>query len=619
MPVSNKDKILIVVESPNKVKTITGILKKAGYTNARVMASVGHIMKLADDKSSWKNSGVWPEQDFKLNLQIAAEKQKVVDDLVTQTAIADHIFIASDGDREGEVIAWSLINFVKPDTTKCYRMITHEITPKAVVHALENPVEFDDDLVDAGLLRLAIDKLLGWGLSPILKAYLGAKSIGRCQAAALLLLAQREQEITSFVSEKYYDLYLNFEKNNNPYKAKYIGTKAKPVDHLYSKNDVINIANDCVGEYKVSNINRRIKKEGSKPPFTTATFQQEVASKLGLSVESAQACAQELYTGIDVAGAHVGLITYIRTDSTDMSPEFIPDLKNYVETTYGAGSFNQPKTGKKDDTAQEGHECLRCTDPSMTPEKLANYVKKDLLLKVYKIIWQRTIASAMPDAQISETTYTINNGDHLFNLVSNEVVNLGYRAVYSYKDEDAEEEQTLTNTFEKNEILNKCQLDGVEKATKPKARYKEATFIKELQADGVGRPSTFASILKTIEDPGRGYCTLTNKELVPTKLGLQVVEFLSRAFPAIVNINYTRDMESKLDLVAAGKLNWKVVLAEFFENLVESINNNKEFAPQANQTCPDCGSPMVTRRNRWGKLFLGCSNYPNCKCIINYK
>jgi DNA topoisomerase-1 len=176
----------------------------------------------------------------------------------------------------------------------------------------------------------------------------------------------------------------------------------------------------------------------------------------------------------------------------------------------------------------------------MTPEKLANYVKKDLLLKVYKIIWQRTIASAMPDAQISETTYTIDNGDHLFNLVSNEVVNLGYRAVYSYKDEDAEEEQTLTNTFEKNEILNKCQLDGVEKATKPKARYKEATFIKELQADGVGRPSTFASILKTIEDPGRGYCTLTNKELVPTKLGLQVVDFLSRAFPAIVNASINK-------------------------------------------------------------------------------
>lgn len=617
MPVSKKSKILIIVESPNKVKTITGILKKAGYTNARVMASVGHIIKLADDKTSWKNSGVWPEQDFKLNLQVVVDKEKIVSDLATQAAIADHIFIASDGDREGEVIAWSLINFVKPDPVKCFRMIMHEITPKAVVHALENPVEFDDNLVSAGLLRLAIDKLLGWGLSPILRLYLKAKSIGRCQAAALLLLAQREQEITNFISEKYYDLYLNFEKNSNPYKAKYIGTKTNPIDHLRSKNEVIAVANECTSDYKVSSINRRIKKEGSKPPFTTATFQQEVASKLGLSVESAQSCAQELYTGIDVAGVHVGLITYIRTDSTDMSPEFIPDLKNYVESVYGAGSFNQPKTGKKDDSAQEGHECLRCTDPFMTPEKLANYVKKDLLLKVYKIIWQRTIASAMPDAQLSETTYTINNGEHLFNLISNEVVTLGYRAVYGYKDEDDDDEQTLTNTFTKGEVLNNCQLDGVEKATKPKARYKEATFIKELQADGIGRPSTFASILKTIEDPGRGYCTLINKELVPTKLGLQVVEYLSRAFPAIVNINYTRDMEKKLDLVAAGKLDWKIELKKFFDDLVNAIDSNVEVAPQAAKVCPDCGSQMVTRRNKWGKLFLGCSNYPNCKKIIN--
>ena len=581
------------------------------------MASVGHIQKLADDKKSWKNSGVWPEDNFRLNLQVAPDKEKIVEDLATQILIADQIFIASDGDREGEVIAWSLINFLKPDIKKCHRMIMHEITQKAVIHALENPVDFDEAMVDSGIVRMIIDKLLGYGLSPVVKAYLGARSIGRCQAAGLLLLSEREEEIANFKPKQYYDLYLNFTKNKNQFKAKYIGTKASPIDHLNSKDEVVKVANACTDIYRVSEVNQRVKKEGSKPPFTTATFQQEAASKLGLSVETAQSCAQELYSGIDIAGVHIGLITYIRTDSTDMSPEFIPDLNNYIETIYGKGIFTSPKVGKKDENAQDGHECLRCTDPFMTPEKLAQYIKKDLLLKVYKIIWQRTIASAMPDAQISETTYIINNKEHLFSLVSNEVINPGYRAVYSYRDDDAESEETLSTTFSKGEDLNNCQLDGVEKSTKPKPRYKEATFVKELQTRGIGRPSTFATILKNISDPSRGYCEIKNKELVPTQLGLKVVEFLSRAFPAIININYTKEMEKKLDLIAEKKVDKLTVLNEFYADLDSSIKNNTEYAPQENRICPDCGSPMVTRRNRWGRLFLGCSNYPQCKKIIS--
>jgi len=617
MPVSKDSKILIIVESPNKVKTITEILKKAGYNKARVMASVGHIMQLADDKSSFKNSGVWPDKNFKMNLKIAAEKEKVVADLKTQTQIAEHIFIASDGDREGEVIAWSLIKFVKPDVKKCYRMITHEITPKAVIHALENPVEFDSNVTDSGLARVAIDKLLGYALSPIVKTYLGAKSAGRCQSAGLLILENREQEIENFNYVKYYDLYLSFNKNNNSYKAKYIGTEKNPLDHLSSKNEVVEVANDCTDDYKVLKVNKRIKKEGSKPPFCTATFQQEVASKLGLSVEAAQSCAQELYTGISVGGEHVGLITYIRTDATDMSPEFTPLLEQYISETYGKGVYVSPKVGKKDENAQEGHECLRCTDPYMTPEKLSQYIKKDLLLKVYKIIWQRTIASAMPDAKISETTYIINNKEHLFNLVSNEIVDMGYRSVYSYRDEDDEDETALTTTFDKGEVLQDCSLDGVEKTTKPKARYKEATFVKELQSSGIGRPSTFATILKTIIDPYRNYCQVINKELVLTDLGRKTIQYLTRTFPELISIEYTKNMEKDLDDIATGKRTFNDVLTAFFEVLSNSIAKVTETVPEANKTCPDCGSPMVTRRNRWGKLFLGCSNYPKCTKIIN--
>ena len=622
MTIDTTKKILIIVESPNKKATITDIVKKAGYKKVQVMASVGHIMKLADDKSSWKNTGIWPEQDFKPNLVIAPDKEKVVKDIQTQAAIADYIFVASDGDREGEVIAWSLLQFAILDSykSKCYRMIMHEITPKAVVHALENPVTFDKYMVESGLTRWLEDKFYGYGLSPIAKAYLGAKSVGRCQSAGLRLIVDREKEILNFIPEHYYDLYLDFVKGKDTFRAKYIGTADNKLDHLKSKNDVIKVANECIGDYKISDIVKKIKKENPKPPFCTSTFQQEVASKLNLSVKSAQACAQELYTGIEIGGNHVGLITYIRTDATDMSPEFLPILKDYIESTYGKGTFNTPKVGKKDDNAQDGHECLRCTDPTMTPEKLAKYIKNDLLLKVYRIIWQRTIAAAMPAAQISETSYIINNNGHLFSLVSNELVEPGYRQIYSYRDEDDEKEEVLKTTFKKNEVLKDCSLDGQEKSTKPKPRYKEATFIKELQARGIGRPSTFATILSTVTDASRGYCQIVEKELVPTKRGIELIEYLSRAFPEIVDLNYTKHMEEELDKIAAGKLTRGEALTEFFTKLVTSINKNTEFAAQGGDIkCPKCGKTMVLRRNKWGKNFYGCSDYPNCNGIVNCK
>ena len=620
MNINKTDRILIIVESPNKTKTITDILKKAGYTNARVLASKGHIQQLADDANSWKNSGIWPDEDFRLNLRIAEDKHKTVSELTAAAQNADYIYLMSDGDREGHVIAWSLIQFLHLDTNKCYRAITHEITPKAVVAALENPIPFDTNMVNAGLSRLTLDKLIGYGLSPIARTYIGAKSVGRCQSAGLLLITNREKEIQDFKPETYYDLYLNFTKNKTKFKAKYVGDAKHTVDHLKTKAELDAVMNACIDDFKIIDIVKREKLENPKPPFSTPTFQQEAASKLGLSVKAAQSCAQKLFEGIEVNHQHIGLVTYIRTDATDMSPEFIPELKKYIVNTYGSEAFRTPKVGKKSENAQEGHEALRCVDPTMTPDKLASYISDELLIKVYRLIWQRTIAAAMPPATISETTYLINNNGNYFSLVSNELVSPGFKAVYSYTEEDAEKEITVKDTFKVNEVLKQCKLDGQEKATRPPARYKEATFIKALEKSEIGRPSTYATILENILNEKRGYCKLENKEIVPTQLGMHLSEYLTRAFPNIISLTYTKEMEKDLDLVAEGKLTKSELLNTFFTNLTESISKNTEGQQNlTDQICPLCGAPMILRRNKWGKLFYGCSKYPTCHGITNVK
>lgn len=616
-----KDKrILIIVESPNKKSTILKILKTAGYKNVSVMASVGHIQELADDRSSWKNTGIWPDKNFKMNLKISDSKYKTASDIKLAAQSAEIIMLATDPDREGHVISDSLLKQLDLPKNKCYRMVMHEITPKAVVSAIENPIPFQLNSVAAGLARACVDKLLGYGLSPWAKTYVGAKSVGRCQSAALLLITEREKEIRDFKPTTFYDLYLNFMKNDVKFKAKYVGTADKPVEHLNSREEVNAVIDKCNSSYKILDIQKKEKLENPKAPFDTPSFQQEAASKLGLSVKDAQSCAQKLFEGVEVNGDHLGLVTYIRTDSTEMSKEFIPELKAYINSTYGPNSFHQPKVGKKVENAQEGHEALRVTDPRITPDIAKQYLKSDFLVKVYKLIWQRTIASALPPAKISETTYLIENNGQLFSLVSNEIVDLGYRTIYNYKDESSEDSVLITETFKKNEKLSDCELDAVEKATKPKPRFKQATFINELKKKGIGRPSTYQSILETILSPVRGYCNEVNKELVPTELGMQLSAALTRAYPDLININYTKDLESQLDLIEKGDLEPLDFLRGFFTNLTESIDKNSEGKVQStDKKCPNCGNSLVVRRNRWGKLFLGCSNYPKCTFIENIK
>ena len=333
------DSILVIVESPTKAKTITEILEKAGYINVTVLASVGHIVKLADGGSTY-NSGIYPDKNFQMDLVIDPEKRKITTEITKQAKNADSIIIFTDADRAGFFIGWSIINFCKLPKEKCIRAITHEITPKAVVYAIENPVPFDDNLVNAECARMMTDKLIGYSISPLARKYIGAKSVGRCQSVGLKLVSDREKEILNFIPELYYTLYLKFAKNNKEFKAKYWGYKEEAIEKFTKRADIEAVIATCKNiPFIIESIELTKHKESPKPPFCTATFQQEAASKLGLSVKDAMSCAQKLFEGIKVNGEHIGLCSYLRTDATDIAPEFLPELESFICDTYGADKY----------------------------------------------------------------------------------------------------------------------------------------------------------------------------------------------------------------------------------------------------------------------------------------
>lgn len=616
---SKTDKILIITESPNKVKTVTNILNKAGYSNIIVMASVGHIANIADNPKSYKNTGIHPQDGFKIDYKVLPDKREVVKKLKEQVAASSLVYIASDPDREGAQIAWSLVKFLNIPKEKCRRMIMHEITPKAVLFAFENPIPFETTLVEAAQARAATDKLIGYSLSGFAKKYIGAKSIGRCQSVGLKLISDREKEILDFVPELYYTIYLKFNKNNKEFKAKYWGYKEEFIEKFTKQADVDAVISNCHSTpFTIENIENIEHKESPKPPFCTATFQQEASNRLGLKVKDAMSCAQKLFEGIKVDGEHVGVITYLRSDSTDIAPEFIPDLKAYITSTYGENKFKAPRKGKSKSTDQNGHEALRITDPNMTPEKLSKYISNELLVKVYRLIWQRTIAAAMPNAIIAETIYTINNNGHKFKLSSKTLVDAGYRSVYDYEDNQI---LGCTESFNINEILEQTELESVKQTTKPRGRFSEAGLVKELQRLEIGRPSTFATIVETVLSPTRGYAKLEEKCIVPTDRGMQLADYCDRSFPTIINLNYTKQMEEQLDKIASGEVSSLDYLTCFYNHLTEVISNTNEIGLAADlkeeKTCPNCGNTMAIRRSRFGKLFYGCSAYPKCRGIIS--
>lgn len=579
------------------------------------MASVGHIAEIKNG-GSYYNTGIEPTKNFAMDLGISEDKHKVVSGLISAANKADLVYIATDGDNEGAQICWSLIKFLKLPKTKVRRMITHEITPKAVVKALENPVELDTNNAMASQARMCLDKIVGYRLSPISKMYIGARSVGRCQSVGLKLVVDREKEIQNFKPETYFDVYLYFKKNGTEFKAKYAGNEAiGNIDHLSTQAEVDKLKANCTKDYVVEDIKSRIKEESPKPPFITATLQQEASSKLGLKVKDVMSVCQSLFEN--------GYITYHRSDDPSFAPEFVPILKSYIEANFGKSAFTKPRTGKKADDAQAGHECIRVTDLNTTPELFNTKDSSSLNQKVYRLIWQRTVASALPNAKVAETQYLIDNNGEKFILVSNELKDPGFKRVYSYQDEDTKEGTPVKETFVKGEKLQKTTLEDVKKETKPKSRYSEATLIKELQKNGCGRPSTYATIVETVLSASRGYAELKDKVIVPTERGMRLTEFLDRNFSNVINLTYTKEMEADLDKIAEGKMDKLDFLNSFYTNLESTIKGNTELAaaaaPAIDEVCPQCGSKLVIRRSKYGTQFIACTGYPRCKYTKSVK
>lgn len=612
-------KLLVVVESPNKVSAVSKILRSLGYEHVTVLASVGHTTQIKDKKDSFKNTGIYPDDNFRVEWEVAPDKQKVVNSIKTAAKEADYVLIASDPDREGESLGNHIKNLLKLSDKKYYRIKYHSITKEAIKEALEHPEKMDTALCDAAESRQVVDKLIGYSLSPVARAYLGARSVGRCQSIGLKLVVDREKEIQNFVPEYYYDLFLHFKKNDTEFKAKYIGTIDKSVKKIPSHDTLMSIINGCRhADFTIVEVVEKTKLEQPKLPFCTATFQQEASTRLGLKIKDAMSCAQKLFEGLTINGEHRGLISYMRTDSTEFAEDFITQLESYITDAFGEDKYAKPREGKKQAGAQEGHEAIRVTDPTITPEILATYMSNDLLVKVYKLIWQRTVAAGLKPAKISETTYTIKNAEHLFSMVSNELVEPGYRSIYSVTDTV---EETIRESFMKDEVLVDTELHEVAKQTAPPARFTEATLVKELQRRETGRPSTYATIVETVLSTTRNYCTLEDKQIVPTEMGIQLSNYLDRAFPNIINLDYTKNMETNLDAIASGMLEKDAFLARFFNDLTEALENNQENVDTAMQLgeapkCPNCGSTMVIRRSKFGKLFYGCPKYPDCRGII---
>lgn len=608
-------RILIIVESPNKISSLKSFLP----SNYIVMASFGHISQIKDGGSYW-NTGIEPKEDFKANFSISPDKKEVVDTLKEQVKVADKVIIASDPDREGESIAWSLKKFLKIPDSKYERVTFHEITESAVLKALENPRKIDEDLVKASHSRMKLDKMLGYRLSKIAKKNIQAKSVGRCQSAGLKLIVDRDEEVSNFVPQRYLELWLSFTKNDTPFKAKYIGTANERVERFTNINQVNDIIDACDPPFTIVNVETKEKRDYPKPPFITSTFEQEVSSKLRIKVKKAQDMAQKLFEGINVCGKHIALITYIRTDSSDMAEEFKPLLESYVKDKYGKNYYAPLREVKKGETVQDGHECIRCVDLSMTPEKLDALITDKNLVKVYDIIYKRTIASMMQPCVTSETTYTIACNKHLFEFTVREQRFDGFKKVYKYDDE---KEEFSKEIFELGELIRVNSLDSIEKETKPpRQRFKEATFIKELESTGIGRPSTFSTILDTLLDESRDYCKIEDEYIVPTEKGVKLSKFLDEKFPTLINVNYTSEMEKGLDEIATGKINELDFLQAFYDNLESAIKDtiseskleNKQKAVLTDEICPVCGAKMYLRVGPYGQ-FYGCSKYPKCKGV----
>ncbi len=592
---------LVIVESPSKSKTIEKYLG----SDYKVVASMGHIRDLAT--SGKFGLGVDVEGDFTPSYIPMKGKKKVITDLKKECKDSDRIILATDPDREGEAISWHLKEAL--GLKKNYERVTfNEITKDVIVESFQNPRDIDMNLVKSQETRRILDRIIGFRLSRLMQSKTGGKSAGRVQSVALKLIVDREREIQAFIPEEYWTIsadFIDFQAEAQKYKGEKL--------ELHNEEEAQHVIDSLDETYLITNIESKEKNKRGVMPFKTSTLQQVAVNKLNFASSKTMRIAQKLYEGIDIGSETVGLITYMRTDSERISPVFAQEAFQFIKEKYGDKYIGYVKSQKKNDNMQDAHEGIRVTSAYRTPESLKKYLSPDEF-KLYSLIYARSLACLMSDAKVKATSVTLFNNDYEFKANGSILVFDGYLKVYGMYESN--EDVILPELIQDSKLVANDVIKE-QHFTKPAPRYTESSLIKELESLGIGRPSTYATIMETIK--ARDYVKVEDKKFVPTKVGIETSDKLQEGFSDIINVEYTANMESELDEIADNKIDNVKLLKDFynkFEPLVEDAfkNMEKKEAEQTGENCPNCGSPLVIRNGKFGE-FVACSNYPECKYI----
>lgn len=589
---------LIIVESPAKCDTIKRYLGE-DYT---IMASLGHIRDLAT--SGKGGLGVDVENDFKPTYSISSSKIKVVKSLQQAAKKAKEVILATDPDREGEAIAWHLAQVLGLDVNTTKRLEFHEITRDSITNAIERPRTINLNLVSSQETRRIIDRIIGFKLSSLLNKKIHSRSAGRVQSATLKIIADHEKEILSFVPQEYYKFNIKSSFNNIEYSL-----NLKLDETISNGHSAQQIIDSIPEKLEVIDVKKEIKIKESKEPFTTSTLQQAAFNKFKYKTKKTQFIAQTLYEGLSIGDEHVGLITYMRTDSTRLSPTYVKRAANFIIETFGKEYIGNIKKGRG---VQDAHEAIRPTGNHRTPEYLKPYLTKDQY-NLYKLIYNRALASLMANKKEEVTTITLKGGDYIFTLEGTRVVFNGFEILYK-DDNEKTNILPLINIGDNFDVTFK---EAEQKFTMPPTRYSEAKIVKIMEEVGIGRPSTYASTISILQT--RKYITDVSGVLQITDQGQKTAHVLEKYFPDIVNTEYTAQMELKLDNVQAGEQSYKKILNDFYYPFIKEVDDAnvrmyKDEAEPTGELCPKCGSPLVYKQGKNGK-FIGCSNYPSCRYV----
>ncbi len=609
---------LLIVESPAKAKTLKKYLGK----DFEVLASYGHVRDLVP-----KNGAVDVDNGYAMDYETIARNSKHVDAIAKAAAVADNIYLAPDPDREGEAIAWHIAELLKSKralrSKNMQRVVFYEITQSAVREAITKPREISMPLVNAQQARRALDYLVGFNLSPLLwRKIRPGLSAGRVQSPALRLIVERELEIEKFKSQEYWSVHLDSQKNSIPFKAKLFQFQGKKLEQLsigsQAEYDAIHAKlADAKLPPKVVRVEKKGKQRSPAGPFTTSTLQQEAVRKLGMTSDRTMRTAQSLYEGVDIGGQTIGLITYMRTDSVNLANEAVAEIRQYIGDNFSAEYLpaKQPVYKSKAKNAQEAHEAIRPTSILRTPDSLRDHLNIDQL-RLYEMIWKRTLACQMSPARFDTVSVDIrlSSDDTLFRASGQTLVFPGFIGVYMEDVDDAEEEDSAKlPPLAEGDVLPIDKLYGEQHFTQPPPRYSEASLVKALEEYGIGRPSTYATIISTLQ--AREYATLDKKRFMPTDVGRVVIKFLNEHFTRYVDYGFTANLEDELDDISEGKRDWIPVLDEFWKGFNKLIVSKKDVdrpgTEVLEEACPKCGKPLSKRLGKRGS-FIGCTGYPEC-------